>query len=58
MLDHVTATDVPDLIFWTGDNSAHDIWSNTRDESVDYTVKVSQMLKDSFDQLDVTILPI
>ncbi len=41
MLDHIVANDVPDMIFWTGDNSAHDIWSNDANESVSYTVKVS-----------------
>jgi len=58
MLDHVVATDVPDMVFWTGDNSAHNVWSNTADESVSYTVKVSQMVKDAFDDLKVTIMPI
>lgn len=58
MLDHVVASDVPDMVFWTGDNSAHNVWSNTADESVSYTVKVSQMVKDAFDDLKVTIMPI
>lgn len=60
MLDYIVEdeTFVPDMIFWTGDNSAHNVWDNTADESVAYTVKVSQMIKDAFDDKDVTIMPI
>ena len=29
MLDFVVNEVKPDVIFWTGDNSAHDIWKNT-----------------------------
>jgi len=58
MLDYVVLGDVPDMVFWTGDNSAHNVWSNTADESVAYTVKVSQMIKDAFDDKDVTVMPI
>ena len=58
MLDHLAATDMPDLVFWTGDNSAHNVWDNTADESVSYTVKVSQMIADTFDGKNVTVLPI
>ena len=60
MLDYVVQDEsvLPDMIFWTGDNSAHNVWDNTADESVAYTVKVSQMLKDAFDGKDVTIMPI
>lgn len=50
MLDYVVQDDanLPDMVFWTGDNSAHNVWDNTADESVAYTVKVSQMIKDAF----------
>jgi len=60
MLDYIVKDDslVPDMIFWTGDNSAHNVWDNTAEESVAYTVKVSQMIKDTFDDKDVTIMPI
>jgi len=29
MLEYVVNEIQPDVIFWTGDNSAHDIWKNT-----------------------------
>ena len=60
MLDYIVQDEssLPDMVFWTGDNSAHDVWSNTADDSVSYTVTVSQMLKDAFDGKNVTILPI
>lgn len=42
MLDYIAQGDtMPDMVFWTGDNSAHNVWDNTADESVAYTVKVS-----------------
>ena len=58
MLDFATSQELPDMMFWTGDNSAHNIWDNTEDESVNYTIKVSQMIKDAFDGTDVSIFPI
>lgn len=30
MLEHIRDVVKPDLFFWTGDNSPHDTWSNTR----------------------------
>ena len=58
MLDHVVAEDLPDMIFWTGDNTPHDVQSNTADETVAYVVKVSEMIADAFDDKDVTVMPI
>lgn len=58
MLDHVVAENMPDMVFWTGDNTPHDVWSNTADETVAYVVKVSEMIKEAFEGKDVTIMPI
>lgn len=41
MLDFVVSDVKPDMMFWTGDNSPHDIWYNTQEECADYTVLVS-----------------
>ena len=41
MLDHIVETDLPDMVFWTGDNSAHNIWNNNANESIMYTVEVT-----------------
>ena len=46
------------MVFWTGDNSAHNVWDNTADESVAYTVKVTQMIQDALDGKNVTVMPI
>ena len=41
MLDHIVETDLPDMVFWTGDNSAHNVWNNNANESIMYTVEVT-----------------
>ena len=58
MLDHIVSENLPDMVFWTGDNVPHDVWSNTADETVAYVVKVSEMVAEAFDGKDVTIMPI
>lgn len=35
------------FITWVGDNSAHNVWSNTNPEVVDYTVNITKTLVDS-----------
>ena len=37
MMSFIVSEIKPDLIFWTGDNSSHNIWSNTTQEVTDYT---------------------
>jgi len=44
-LDYIVSEIKPDIIFWTGDNSAHDTWETTSDEVIAYTFKLTQMLK-------------
>lgn len=59
MLDFIASDVQPDMLFWTGDNSAHNVWDNTEVEITKYTIKVSQMLKEHLDtKKNVTILPI
>ena len=58
MLDHVIAENLPDMVFWTGDNSPHNIWDNAMDESVVYTAAVSTLIKNAFEGKNVTIMPI
>ena len=45
MLNFVSDEIKPDMVFWTGDNTAHNVWSNTADETVMYTVTVSTMIR-------------
>ena len=58
MLDHIAANDVPDMVFWTGDSTPHDVWYNTADETVDYVIRVSEMIYGAFDGKNVTVMPI
>ena len=42
MLDFLVLDEnLPDMVFLTGDFSAHNVWDNTANESVEYTIKVS-----------------
>jgi sphingomyelin phosphodiesterase len=36
-----------DFITWTGDNSAHNVWSNNDDEVTEYTSKITDMLNEA-----------
>lgn len=61
MLDFITDSDKfeqPDMIFWTGDNSSHNIWSNTVEEVTNYTKIVTDMFKDAIKDTDITMMPI
>lgn len=58
MLDHIVETDLPDMVFWTGDNSAHNVWNNNSNESIAYTIEVTEMMKTAFEGKNVTVLPI
>ena len=58
MLEFITETIKPDLVFWTGDNSTHNVWSNTADEDVIYTIVVTTMIQQAFKGSEITVLPI
>ena len=58
MLDFIVDEIEPDMILWTGDNAAHDIWENTSDETIEYTIKTTELLKETVKGHDITILPI
>lgn len=45
----------PDVLFWTGDNVAHDIWNQTSHENSDYTVRISEWLQEHLG--DVPVYP-
>jgi hypothetical protein len=56
MLQFVANEVNPDVIFWTGDNSAHNIWSNTVEEVTDYTGTITNMIKDAIAGKDITVV--
>ena len=41
MLEYIVNEIEPDIIFWTGDNSAHNIWENNSDEVIGYTLQTT-----------------
>lgn len=48
----------PDVVVWTGDNSAHDTWQNTSEQVIEYTTKITDIIAETFESTDVKILPI
>lgn len=48
----------PDVLVWTGDNSAHDTWQNTSEQVIEYTTKITDIIAETFESTDVKILPI
>lgn len=58
MLDYIVSDVKPDMMFWTGDNSPHNIWYNTEEECTDYTITVSEMFKKAFEGQDISVFPI
>ena len=57
-MDFVVSDIKPDMLFWTGDNSSHNVWSNTEVEITRYTEAVTNIIKDSTVGADITIVPI
>jgi len=57
-MQYVVEEVAPDTIMWTGDNSSHNIWSNTIEEVTGYTELVTNLIKDAVKDTDITILPI
>lgn len=58
MLEHIRDEVQPDLFFWTGDNSAHNVWSNTEIEVTNYTVNITNTIKDVLGNSNITFFPI
>ena len=48
-----------DFVTWVGDNSAHNVWSNTGEEITEYTELITKMLKDQLGSIpDIEFFPI
>jgi sphingomyelin phosphodiesterase len=56
VLDQIVALS-PDIVFWTGDNSPHDIWDMTEDDVTNLTIKTTQMIKEKFEGTNITVVP-
>ena len=44
MLEYVRDEIKPEAFIWTGDNSAHNVWDNTEEEIIEYTVNITQTI--------------
>lgn len=57
MLDHIVANHGEELqsVFWTGDNSPHNVWDNTEDEVSYYSQLITEMVKDAFDGTGIPV---
>lgn len=57
MLSHIVETHGDDIqsIFWTGDNSPHNVWENTVEEVSYYNKLVTQEIKDAFAGMGIPI---
>ena len=58
LLENVVNVQKPDVIFWTGDNSSHNIWNNTVEEVTSYTKDVTDMIKEAIKDTNITVVPI
>ena len=57
MIQYAANTIKPDVLFWTGDNSAHNIWSNTDEEVAMYNTVVTDTIKMALEGKDLPIYP-
>ena len=48
LLDHIAKDLKPDMLLWTGDNNAHNVWENTQEEVTEYMNVISSMINASF----------
>jgi len=57
MLDYVANEIQPDMFFWTGDNSAHNVWDNTAEEVTEYTITITEEINRFFAGHNITVMP-
>lgn len=47
----------PELIFWTGDSTPHDIWNQTIHKNIMYTIEISEFLDNHLKNIPVVAVP-
>lgn len=47
----------PEVIFWTGDSTPHDIWNQTIHKNIMYTIEISKFLDDNLPNIPVVAVP-
>lgn len=45
----------PDLVMWTGDNVAHDIWNQTNHKNTEATIKITEFIKAHWPEMPVFV---
>lgn len=50
LFDHLAQQELPDYIFWTGDNPSHHVWSETRESKNKVTEMLTSMFLERFGQ--------
>jgi hypothetical protein len=58
MLNFVKDEVKPDLFFWTGDNSPHNVWANSIPEVGNATLNITIAIQKVFDSSNITVYPI
>jgi len=56
-LKNMHPSEKPDLIFWTGDSTPHDVWNQTIHKNIMYTVEISKFLDDNMPEIPVVAVP-
>jgi hypothetical protein len=58
MLTFVRDEVKPDMFFWTGDNSPHNVWDNDNSEVGNATYNITMAIQRAFNGTNITVLPI
>ena len=57
VLEYIRDTIQPDLVIWTGDNSAHSIWDISQHNVIQSTIDVSIMMSSVFTANGIPVFP-
>ena len=58
MMQYVVSEIAPDMIFWTGDNTVHDVWKTTLEEVSEYTKVATDYMKEAIGDAEISVFPI
>lgn len=58
MLTYVRDEIAPDMFFWTGDNSPHNVWGNDNQEVGNATYNITVAIQAAFKQSNISVYPI
>ena len=58
LLQYVRDEVKPDMFFWTGDNSPHNVWANNNLEVGNATLNITLAIQRMFDGSNITVIPI